>query len=69
MKLFKGDLGFKPLHWQQHRRPLRHTLLDSWKIQMCVPSMPGGSPSRQKICNSPGKFKGNVIVQGERGWV
>eukprot|EP00804_Cyclotella_cryptica_P018382 CCRYP_020374-RC/>CCRYP_020374-RC protein AED:0.32 eAED:0.32 QI:0/-1/0/1/-1/0/1/0/52 len=35
-----------------------YTLLDSWKTQICVPSMPGGLPSCQKICNSPGEFEG-----------
>eukprot|EP00804_Cyclotella_cryptica_P024056 CCRYP_007289-RA/>CCRYP_007289-RA protein AED:0.52 eAED:1.00 QI:0/-1/0/1/-1/0/1/0/35 len=35
-------------------------------MQTCVRFMPGGSPSCQKICNSPGKFKGNVIVQGDK---
>eukprot|EP00804_Cyclotella_cryptica_P021254 CCRYP_001540-RB/>CCRYP_001540-RB protein AED:0.33 eAED:1.00 QI:0/-1/0/1/-1/0/1/0/65 len=59
----------KPLHWQHHRRPPRHTLLDSWKIQICVQSMPGQSPSCQKICNSSGEFEGNTRVRGERGWV
>ena len=58
---------FKPLHWPHHRKPPRHTLLDSWKIQICVPSMPRGSPSCQKIYNSPGEFEGNIRVRGERG--
>ena len=57
---------FKPLHWPHHRKPPRHTSLDSWKIQICVPSMPRGSPSCQKIYNSPGE--GNIRVRGERGW-
>eukprot|EP00804_Cyclotella_cryptica_P013158 CCRYP_006965-RB/>CCRYP_006965-RB protein AED:0.43 eAED:1.00 QI:0/-1/0/1/-1/0/1/0/37 len=35
---------------------MRYTLLDSWKM----PSMQGGLPSCQKICNSPGKFEGNM---------
>eukprot|EP00804_Cyclotella_cryptica_P002983 CCRYP_006000-RC/>CCRYP_006000-RC protein AED:0.50 eAED:1.00 QI:0/-1/0/1/-1/0/1/0/32 len=27
---------------------------------MCVPSMPGGLSSCQKICNYPGKFEENM---------
>ena len=59
---------FKPLHWPHHRKPPRHSSLDSWKMQIYVPSMPGGSPSCQKIYNSPSEFKGNIRVRGKRGW-
>eukprot|EP00804_Cyclotella_cryptica_P024161 CCRYP_015595-RA/>CCRYP_015595-RA protein AED:0.54 eAED:1.00 QI:0/-1/0/1/-1/0/1/0/31 len=31
--------------------------------------MPGGLPSCQKICNSPGEFEGNMRGLSERGWV
>eukprot|EP00804_Cyclotella_cryptica_P017244 CCRYP_016821-RB/>CCRYP_016821-RB protein AED:0.38 eAED:0.30 QI:0/-1/0/1/-1/0/1/0/57 len=33
--------------------------------QICVPSMPGGLPSCQKICNSPGEFEGNMRGSSE----
>ena len=68
LRMFVVICVFKPLHWSHHRKPPRHTSLDSWKIQICVPSMPGGPPSYQKIYNSPGKFEGNIRVWGERGW-
>eukprot|EP00804_Cyclotella_cryptica_P010094 CCRYP_018049-RA/>CCRYP_018049-RA protein AED:0.03 eAED:0.30 QI:0/-1/0/1/-1/0/1/0/130 len=51
----KADIRF-----QATARHLRNTLLDFWKIQICVPFMPGGLPSYQKICNSPREFEGNM---------
>jgi hypothetical protein len=57
-----GDLRFNLQLWGHHRRPLRHTLLDSLRIQTCVSFMPGGSPSCQKTYNSLNESKRNMKI-------
>eukprot|EP00804_Cyclotella_cryptica_P024216 CCRYP_013251-RA/>CCRYP_013251-RA protein AED:0.36 eAED:1.00 QI:0/-1/0/1/-1/0/1/0/41 len=38
--------------------PFRHTLLDSWRIQICVLSMQKGLPSCQKYATLQANSKG-----------
>ena len=59
---------FNLQRWGHHRKPLRRTLLDSLRIQTCVPSMPRGSPSCLKTSNSLDESEGNVNVDN-RGQV
>eukprot|EP00804_Cyclotella_cryptica_P002247 CCRYP_019743-RA/>CCRYP_019743-RA protein AED:0.14 eAED:0.41 QI:0/-1/0/1/-1/0/1/0/100 len=59
---FHDDMRFQATALAASQEASKAYLLDSWKIQICVPSIPGGSPSCQKICNSPSKFEGNMRV-------
>eukprot|EP00804_Cyclotella_cryptica_P016921 CCRYP_001869-RA/>CCRYP_001869-RA protein AED:0.41 eAED:0.67 QI:0/-1/0/1/-1/0/1/0/69 len=69
MHLFQGDLRYTATGSAASQEASEVYLIGLWKIQICVPSMPGGSPSCQKIYNSPGKFEGIMRVLGERSTV